>query len=693
MSAWSVGAVVGAIALTVLVLRIGQLVLRPDPRRPQVRVLGMYSPVLTWLRHQRRATRPLSLAAVRAAVDWAALAELGLLTAWAVWVGRLYLDLNPRTWVWGGDWVMNVQAYFPWQLLRECGACVFWNGYLNGGAPSFIHLVPAILHPFVIAAATAVGAVNATKLMMIAAMLMAGVAQWWLARVLGLGRVARLWAGALAVVGGHLSGRMEAGLVEEAFSAAACALVIPPALDLALTGRRRSAVWFGVWLGLALLAGQAYMQIALLAGVLPGLALFLFDENLRLRPVWREFALGGAIAALLAAALWVPFLHFAGNFIKPTDPTFASAQPLEYLLLNLVIRDPEYFRSLALKPFTFPSWYANYVGWVPVLLALLAFYFAPRAQRKTVAFLGISFGLVYWLASALPLQWLAAWPPDVAGGIRTPTVMQSVAVPSLLGLAAWGLDGLLRHKDWRLVLRAGPGRELAVSVIWLAVLPALAWSLKTAYDFGRHWMLLGPGLDQAYVALDKLRPDSAQWLNPPGGEVAFALAGAELGLKTTNTTEPWYWRDRVYPPAQRGITRDPVDTATATLLESYDGLNLVEYPGSGYAYVQTESGQIPCQAEARGGDIDVYCASFEAGTLVVQENTWSGWQATRDGVAATLLPGPWLSLAKPAGAAHIAFRYRPWDVPLGFLLSLGGVALAVWAARRRPDLAATTRDA
>ena len=69
---------------------------------------------------------------------------------------------------------------------------------------------------------------------------------------------------------------------------------------------------------------------------------------------------------------------------------------------------------------------------------------------------------------------------------------------------------------------------------------------------------------------------------------------------------------------------------------------------------------------------------------MVKENAWSGWQAQVDGQGVGLEPHRWLRLRLPAGEHQVRLRYRPWDVLLGCLLSLGGLALVVqqW---RKPD--------
>jgi hypothetical protein len=64
-----------------------------------------------------------------------------------------------------------------------------------------------------------------------------------------------------------------------------------------------------------------------------------------------------------------------------------------------------------------------------------------------------------------------------------------------------------------------------------------------------------------------------------------------------------------------------------------------------------------------------------SGTLIVQENNWSGWYASRDNQPIELSADQWLTVSAPAGPHHYEFRYRPWDVAVGLLLSAIGLGL------------------
>ena len=205
--------------------------------------------------------------------------EILVIFIWVLFVGKNYLNFDHTFWPYGREFGLAVRAHYIWTDLFKCGTCIFWNGTVSGGAPAFAELQGAVLHPVVIITTLLAGVVNGSKLVILFSLFIAGLAQWWLAKRLGVGSLARLWTAGMAVVGGHLAGRMELGLVGVVLSTASCSLAIAAAVDLGITGRRRSAVLLGITLALAIVSGQGYMQIAFLIGVVPPLVLFLFDDN------------------------------------------------------------------------------------------------------------------------------------------------------------------------------------------------------------------------------------------------------------------------------------------------------------------------------------------------------------------------------------------------------------------------------
>lgn len=184
MNGLTAAVVLISILLSVGLLYLVSTLLSPDETTPQVRVLGMYSPFLSSVKSRRLPRfkglpQPLlqSWSKVKAACQWPRLGkvlgiglELTIVVAWALWVGRAYLDLNPQVWVKGVDAADLVPPYFQWQLAPQCGACVFWNGSISGGAPAFSELTGGILHPVIVGLILLFGAINASRLAVVGAL-------------------------------------------------------------------------------------------------------------------------------------------------------------------------------------------------------------------------------------------------------------------------------------------------------------------------------------------------------------------------------------------------------------------------------------------------------------------------------------------------------------------------------------------
>ena len=237
--------------------------------------------------------------------------EILLILLWALWVGKEYLNFDTNMWPYGREYAFGIRTHFIWENFKECGTCIFWNGSTMGGSPAFAELQGGVLNPIVIMTTLLAGVVNGSKLILLFSLFLAGFAQWWLAKSLKVGRLARLWSAGMAVVGGHLAGRMELGLVGMVFSTAFCSLAIASSIDLALTGRRLSAIILGIILAMAITSGQIYMQVGFLIGIVPALLIIIFSQHkLRLQPVWKEFLLAGILAVLLAGVFIVPHFTF-----------------------------------------------------------------------------------------------------------------------------------------------------------------------------------------------------------------------------------------------------------------------------------------------------------------------------------------------------------------------------------------------
>ena len=339
--------------------------------------------------------------------------ELGILAIWAAMVCKPYLEMNLAVIPAGREFGSAVQTHHLWTQFQDCGWCALWNGSERGGYPAFADVHGSMLHPIVMLTTLIWGVVNGAKIALVISFWFGGVAQWWLARQLGVGWLARMWSAGIAIVGGHLAGRMELGAFGVVLSTAMTSLMFAGILWVARGGGRRAAVVLGILGASAALSGQGYIQVGLLA-MLPAMVFIFLDDPATLKTIWKDYALAIGVALLLSAPLWLPFLHFSPNFVKETDPEFVSAQPLAYLPLNLVIDSWAYYNSEALDKLPYPHLYTLYIGWIPVILAGVGLA-RGRARRGFLWFLTGGIVLAFLTGSAVLLKWLTEIWPGVAG--------------------------------------------------------------------------------------------------------------------------------------------------------------------------------------------------------------------------------------------------------------------------------------
>ncbi|MBI3973707.1 MAG: hypothetical protein HY332_20725 [Chloroflexi bacterium] len=631
-----------------------------------------------------------------------------MITVWTLVVTAPYLNFDPAAVPSGREYLSTIQHHHFWTWVKQCGPCAFWNGSVIGGVPALPDPYGSTLHPLVATTALVWGVPNGAKLALVGAFLMAGLAQWWLGRVFGLGRLACVWSACMAVAAGNLAGRMDLGAFAMVVSTAACAVVWPPLVLVMRTASRRAAVLLGVALGLAIISGQGYMQIAL-AFTLPVALVLLPRDTAQLRLRAKRLALAAGIALPLAAPMLVPFLHFQPYFYKDSDATFKSAQPLQYAPLNLVINDKQYYFTENLGRLPYPTVYVNYVGWIPVILAVAALgrlRASASAEQRVILFLAALAVIALWVSSAAPFALLA----QLGGGsaaarlftsIRYPSMMAGLAIPGVLGLAAITLDRIV-HTPWpRLTLSLGltPGaggrveRTFAPDLRWVLALPLL-FALANEWAFSRAWIAterLNPSVTRV---LEALRTPDLQWVDQPFGEHFWVEASTGMGLKLSSGIHRWKWNGRALPESALVASREgprPGMTPLATM----EGIVIsAALAGREYAAVEGAGQRTVCAAHGVAGDVDVVCDAPHPGVLTVKENSWTGWGARVEGRPATLLPGQWLALELPAGRHTISFRYRPWDAFLGLLLCLAGAVLAAysWWRGETPGGSATGGD-
>jgi len=611
--------------------------------------------------------------------------DIIIIITWALFVGYPYVSLDETLIPAGREFPSHIQSHHMWIRAMNCGLCALWNGSSQGGAPMLVDVHGSMLHPFVIIATFIFGVVNGAKMSILAALVAAGLAQIWLGRLMGVSRGARLWTALIAVSGGHLLGRMENGVVGIVLATASCSLALPALIDAVTEASGRRIALLAVTLYLVATAGQGYMQIGFVA-LIP-LTLLIVSSLRDVATAAKTIAKAIVIAVFLDGMFILPFLHFFYEFSKDSDLKFQSGQPFAYVPLNLVIDNIEYYRSNILGKLPFPNLYTIYIGWIPVIFAIVGVFAGVRDSRRRIKWYLMSFGLcAMWISSASPLLWLINTIPIPAltqqiVSIRYPTYISGLAVPALLVIAGLGFDRVVALV-WPSLSVSFESRTQGFTAVNLssrwALLPVLAISLGSTYSFTKNWtsvQRLDPGVS---LVLSEFVTDRLQWVGPPFGEHFWSEVGTGLGLKMYQGVRPWKWAGRELPLPVMEANRSGVPNGMS-LKSTVSGVPIYSVPsGREYASIVTSSGtEVTCVAKGSGGNIDVACPASAGGRLIVRENMWSGWGATINGNVVIMNSGQWLSIDLPSGPATVKFRYRPWDAFLGFALMLLGCASVV----------------
>lgn len=615
---------------------------------------------------------------------WQVALEAVLLIGIAFLFAHPILSFDPQVIPIGNEYGLSLESHVIWEQVQRCGLCFLWNGMLNGGYPAFVDLHGAPLHPVTIFATLLFGLPNSGRVIFFVSLLIAAFAQWWMGYTLGLSRVARVWMAAMALMGGHLAAKLQMGVITLVLSIACASLVLAAFLHWIYHPSTRSAIllaWTIVLLGLS---GQGYTQLITFTVILPCLFAVFFPRR-RSDRVAAHIPLIVGLSLAMLAVFWVPFVHFMPNFGKDGEINFESAQILEYAPLNWVIADRAFFDLSALNTMAgFAYLYWNYIGWGAVILAIVGLFGAADNRRHLRLRVGVALAIwLIFLATHQPFLQSVARYVQMVFVLRNPAVMTSMTTPLLLLLSGLGADFLYKTVHLRLVLRYADKQQSFYVQKWLTLL-LLLWSLLSVYRVNQFWLTQSLDLRNHAIwqILKSLKSGDSQWVYVPQSEHFYKLYAAEYGLKYTTAVMPWFWKEQQQPLPYRKIIPITQVMPNETELQRFDdniSVMVKPDPLPYYAYVLNEEGEVPCMAQADGGLIIVDCLLETAGTLFVTENPISGWRAELDGQRAlTVLESQWLAVEIPQGQHQVIFRYLPWDVAIGFTITLLGVAASLF---------------
>lgn len=609
-------------------------------------------------------------------------AELIPLLILAFFMAAPYLDFRQDYHPNGYEYYVVTITHYVWNLLPKCGTCVFWNGQLNGGMPAFADLLGAVLHPLVILTTLIWGVINGSKIIIIVSLIMSGFSMWWFAKELEVRRLSRIWISLFGVVGGYLIGRLESGNIVLALSIASASLLFPMVLRLAKQPTNRRVAVLAILMALTWLSGEGYIQLGVVLAWFPAFLWLLFETGQKRQEKWIAFGKSLLISGLLCGLLIVPSAHFLPNSDKDSCPDLPDLQPIRYLPLNLVIGDSALMGQTYLGMDTFPYSHINFIDWTPIILAVIAGYFVFQQKNKKV------FGAIY-LSSLLALVFssreiyifLIPHLPFLTK-LCSMSDSSSLMVPPILVMAAWGSDRLFDLKWPKLSLVNGQKDEKgkSITVKWLILVPVLILSFTNVIPFDKNYL----NVHQNVIQADEFayaRVNDAQWVGAPANWLPTLL---DENRKVIMWDRHVTWKDRQRLAGYIDFTSNPDNTMQ--IVAQLKDFDVIIRPDELYASVKTENNSIiKCSAVSLGGEINVSCNTPNPGILTVLDYQYSGWYAWVDRKSQTLLAGDWLSVNAPSGKHAYAFRYRPWDVYLGALLSLIGIGIVIWFWIKKDD--------
>lgn len=618
--------------------------------------------------------------------------ELALIVGFSIWLTWPYLGGTPRTDRPAGlDFVVSIQGRYFWDHVRECGSCALWNGDVAGGTPALLDTSTDMLHPLVAIPVLLLGVLEGSRVAVTLVIILSGLSSWWLAYLLRTGWLARLFAGGLGVAGGHITGRLDYGLVVLMTSIATASLLVPAAILFSRHLDRRSTATLGVLLGVTAISGQAYIQVGVLL-LSPAVLLLVAHRSSTWKLILLRLIQAGALGTMLAATLLLPVVRYHRILDKDQDPYFSRSQPFKFVPLNLIIDNRSYFSSSIFKQAGFPAWHSNYIGWIAILFALLGVGRLWNQSRREALFLGVLAVGALWLGSGELFKWIAGQSSlgelqSTAVKLRTTSNIANLAVPPIIGLAACGVDRVYTYLDRSPKVRLHIStradrtkRPVLFGFGFLVAIPVIL-CLHDVARSARQWNGFN-SIDSTPIPhlAESLQSPELRWVNGNSMTVDLAFYGLQNGLKLGNQWQPW----RIDP------SRNPGPGVWASIEGPIPGTHRVEGPpgmdlyvpndGNPYARVRLPTGQdTNCSATGRGAHIDIACPAVAAGPLTVQERYVDGWSAVVNGQPVDLVDRDgWLGLELPEGSSSIELRFHSPFFRSSLMLTALGILWAIW---------------
>lgn len=225
--------------------------------------------------------------------------------------------------------------------LEKYGQIPTWNPYLSGGVPLVNNAFNYLFNPFASLPFLLLGPVQGGKIALMIGLLISGYSTWALAKVIGLGGLARVTTAALYMLSGAIIGKFHVGHFQLGLSLAWVPLVLAGLWWTLKSEDRRAPVLMAVAFALLFFSGNIYYSLhTLISCAVITLAYAFSREDQRWRVRWdrlRRVMIGGAFAVGLSALFFLPVWTVRAFVSHPGDPELVHRYPMFQAFANYVL--------------------------------------------------------------------------------------------------------------------------------------------------------------------------------------------------------------------------------------------------------------------------------------------------------------------------------------------------------------------
>ena len=246
--------------------------------------------------------------AIRSSFNWTSFfIEITIVILAGIFAASVFVDFNPNTRLGGIEAEYLTRTAYPVAtLLQRKGYIPLWDPYMELGDPMLENPVAFYFNPVLIGPSLLLGPITGIKISIVLTAIIAGLGGWALARVLGLGALARLLLALLCIGKGNMYSFLSQGHFAFFATQAYFPWIYAGVLAIFHGHRRWPPVLIALAFSLIFFAGSPWFPppLVLTVGILTLFYVVDFHAGVKLSRFWRVIdidwhKLGVVVASLL----------------------------------------------------------------------------------------------------------------------------------------------------------------------------------------------------------------------------------------------------------------------------------------------------------------------------------------------------------------------------------------------------------